>query len=105
GARAAEALAYVADAVILLDASGRVRYWNPSASWLTGIDEAEALGRQVGALIPTWPELDERVQEHTPVTLPVPLRGEERWLSVSRVGFGEGSVFALRDVSQERSLE
>src|SRR5581483_8219037 len=30
GARAAEALAYVADAVILLDAAGRVRYWNPS---------------------------------------------------------------------------
>src|SRR5581483_5233203 len=35
----------------------------------------------------------------------VSLRGEERWLSASRVGFGEGSVFALRDVSQERSLE
>jgi len=105
GARAAEALAYVADAVILLDAAGRVRYWNPSASWLTGIAEADALGRPVAELIPSWPQLEARVHERTPVTVPVSLRGEERWLSASRVGFGEGSVFALRDVSQERSLE
>jgi len=105
GARAAQALEYVADAVVLLDEEGCVRYWNPSAARLTGIAEAEALGRRADALIPDWPTLDQQVHEQIPVTIPVPLRGEERWLSVSRVGFGEGSVFALRDVSEERLFE
>ena len=105
GARAAEALDYVADAVVLLDAAGRVRYWNPSASHLTGIPEPDALGRMVGDLIPSWPQLAERVQEHAPVTIPVLLSEEERWLSVTRVGFGQGSVFTLRDVGRERAIE
>ena len=112
GARAAQALAHVAEAVILLDSAGSVRHWNPGASALTGITEAGALGQQAQALIPDWAEIEQELlvgQEArgatTPLTIPVSLRGEQRWLAVSRVGFAEGSVFALRDVSDERALE
>jgi signal transduction histidine kinase len=37
--------------------------------------------------------------------LPVTIAGEERWLSAVAVDFGEGRVYALRDVTHERRLE
>jgi signal transduction histidine kinase len=43
---------------------------------------------------------------HTaPVTVPLVLHGRELWVEVSRVDFGEGTVFALRDVTDEHTLE
>ena len=33
------------------------------------------------------------------------LGGGERWLSISGVGFDEGTVYAFRDVTEERVLE
>ena len=38
-------------------------------------------------------------------TLPFELNGEERWLSISGVGFDEGTVYAFRDLTEERVLE
>jgi two-component system phosphate regulon sensor histidine kinase PhoR len=38
-------------------------------------------------------------------TVPVQLSGGERWVSVSAVRFGDGSVYTLRDVTEERTLE
>src|SRR5207245_4976305 len=38
-------------------------------------------------------------------TLPFELAGRERWLSVSGVGFDEGTVYAFRDLTEERALE
>jgi signal transduction histidine kinase len=38
-------------------------------------------------------------------TLPVQLVGGERWVAVSAVRFGDGSVYTLRDVTEERTLE
>ncbi len=112
GAQAARALAYVADAVVLLDGDGVVRYWNPAAETLTGVPEAEALGRAAAEVVPGVESaavraLDER-EERSPspaVTLPISLEGQERWLSISGVRFGEGTVYALRDVTEERALE
>ena len=54
GANAARALAYVADGVVLIDTAGRVRHWNPAAAAITGVDEDEALGRQVADVVPAW---------------------------------------------------
>ena len=111
GARAAQALAYVAEAVILLDSAGTVRYWNPAATALTGIAETSALGLKAKALIPGWDEIEHQLQgdarsvDTAPLTIPVNLRGEERWLAISCSRFAEGSVFALRDVSDEQALE
>ena len=38
-------------------------------------------------------------------TVPLAMAGEERWLSAAAVDFGEGCVFALRDVTEEHALE
>jgi signal transduction histidine kinase len=38
-------------------------------------------------------------------TLPFDLHGGERWLSISGVGFDDGTVYAFRDLTEERALE
>jgi PAS domain S-box-containing protein len=111
GANAAQALAYVADGVVLLDTEGRVRHWNPAAAALTGVSEEDALGRQVEEVVPAWAALTSHVQlvapgaAPGPVTLPLALAGRERWVAVSGVAFEDGTVYALRDVSEEYALE
>jgi PAS domain S-box-containing protein len=111
GANAARALAYVADGVVLLDPEGVVRHWNPAAEAITGVAEAEAVGRKVDEVVPEWHALTSHLtvvrpgDAARPVTVPLVLNGRELWLSVSRVDFGEGAVYALRDVSAEQSLE
>jgi two-component system phosphate regulon sensor histidine kinase PhoR len=40
-----------------------------------------------------------------PVTVPLVLDGRELWVSVSGVDFGEGTVYALQDVTDEHALE
>ena len=40
-----------------------------------------------------------------PETLPLELGGRELWLSISGVGFAEGTVYAFRDLTEERALE
>jgi signal transduction histidine kinase len=39
------------------------------------------------------------------VTVPLVLDGSELWVAVSGVDFGEGTVYALQDVTSERALE
>jgi len=39
------------------------------------------------------------------VTVPIVLEGRERWVSVSGVDFGDGTVYALQDVTEEHALE
>ena len=112
GANAARALAYVADGVVLLDRAGFVRHWNPAAALITGADEDEAVGRRIEAVVPAWQALSSHVPlVHPgealarPVTVPITIQGRELWLSASGVDFGEGTVFALSDVTHERALE
>jgi PAS domain S-box-containing protein len=112
GANAARALAYVADGVVLIDGNGFVRHWNPAAATITGVPEQEAVGRRVQSVLPAWESLashvplvrpDEALAQ--PVTVPIVLQGRELWVSVSGVDFGEGTVYALRDVTDEQALE
>ena len=42
----------VADAVILADASGTMRFWNPAAERLFGFTEAEAVGNALDLIVP-----------------------------------------------------
>ena len=112
GANAARALAYVADGVVLLDREGLVRHWNPAAAAITGVTEDEALGHPVEELLPAWESLFAHVplvqtgeQAAQPVTVPMMIQGRERWVSASGVDFGEGTVYALRDVTDEHALE
>ncbi|MGZ4319835.1 MAG: ATP-binding protein [Gaiellaceae bacterium] len=112
GANAARALAYVADGVVLIDRTGVVRHWNPAAATITGVPEEEALGRRVHAVLPAWESLADHVPlvrpDETlarPVTVPIVLQRRELWISASGVDFGEGTVYALRDVTDEQALE
>jgi PAS domain S-box-containing protein len=112
-AHSAEALEYVADGVFLVDELGIVRLWNPTAAASLGRTAADAVGRPVAELLPDWPSLrtripvasDPQTDPSRPETLPVEVGGEERWLSISAVRFPGGTVYAFRDVTDERAVE
>jgi PAS domain S-box-containing protein len=110
--RAARVLDSIADGVFLLDGAGLVRLWNPAAEEILGLAEADVLGRPAADVIPGWDTLAPRI----PVagrpgaaagteTVPLELDGRERWLSISGVGFAEGTVYAFRDSTEQRALE
>jgi two-component system phosphate regulon sensor histidine kinase PhoR len=107
-AEAARALAHVSDGVILTDSEGRVRFWNPAAEKLTGVDEDGAIGRELARLLPGWERLARQPEAQSgfggAAVLPIQL-DRERWLSVMSVDFGDGVVYAVRDVTEERALE
>jgi signal transduction histidine kinase len=107
-AEAARALAHVSDGVILTDSEGRVRFWNPGAEKLTGVDEDGAIGRELSRLLPGWERLARQPEAQSgfggAAVLPIQL-DRERWLSVMSVDFGDGVVYAVRDVTEERALE
>jgi len=112
GANAAQALAYVADGVVLLDNDRVVLHWNPAAAAITGVEESHALGKPVDEVVPAWSSLTSHVplarpgtSGTRPVTVPLVLDGTELWVAVSGVDFGEGRVYALRDVTAEHALE
>jgi signal transduction histidine kinase len=110
---AARVLRYVGDAVVLVDREGIVRYWNPAAQLVTRIPEAEALGTAAAGVVPGWEAIQEHVEPADTATgalaraatIPVTLYGSERWLSVAAVDFGDGCVYALRDMTEQHVLE
>ena len=112
-AQAARALANVGDAVVLADAGGVVRLWNPAAAAITGIPETAAVGRRLADVVPGLARRSgsgsrsraRPGQTVTALTLPVELDGREIWLSGSGVGFAEGVVYAFRDLTEERRVE
>jgi GAF domain-containing protein len=110
---AARALTYVGDAVVLVDRGGIVRYWNHAAELLTRIPQVEAIGTAAAAVVPGWRTIGDRIRPAvadtgelaSSATVPVTLHGGERWLSVAAVDFGEGAVYALRDMTEQHVLE
>jgi PAS domain S-box-containing protein len=106
GDRAARSLGHVAEAVILLDIDGIVRYWNPAAVANLGVAEHQALNRPIGEV---FPEIDTVQQALTrsdgPGLAPVSRAGSERWFRVSESRFSEGRVLVLRNVTGEQQLE
>ncbi|MBV8257509.1 MAG: GAF domain-containing protein [Actinobacteria bacterium] len=112
-ADAALALEYVGDGVVLLDHGGRIRYWNTAISAITGLDEADAIGRRANEALPGWEQLAGQVtlaaadapERARPVTVPFAAPDGERWLAIAGVAFDAGAVYAVRDVSEEQALE
>jgi PAS domain S-box-containing protein len=111
-AQAARVLETVADGVFLVDGQGVVRLWNRAAEAITKLARADVVGRSLGdEVLPGWRDLAVSVPvagapgPATATTFPVELDGEERWLSISGVGFDEGTVYAFRDLTEERALE
>jgi PAS domain S-box-containing protein len=112
-AHAAEALEFVDDGVFLLDRDEIVRLWNPAAAKTLRVRPAKAIGRAMRDLLRDWDSLRERIEvtlEPTAgakraQTLPVAVHGEERWLAISGVRFPAGTVYAFRDLTEERAVE
>jgi PAS domain S-box-containing protein len=111
--QAARVLRYVADGVFLVDAGGTVQLWNPAAEAITGVPAETVLGREIEAAIPGWRALARAVTVASAptahpgpaTTLPVEINGRELWLSIAGVNFAEGTVYAFRDLTEERRLE
>jgi PAS domain S-box-containing protein len=112
-AHAVEALEFVDDGVFLVDADGIVRLWNPAAAKAFRVKAGKAVGRRVSDVIQDWETVSERITTaseptagaHPAETLPVDVHGEERWLSMSAVQFAGGTVYAFRDMTDERAVE
>jgi PAS domain S-box-containing protein len=99
-ARAAQALEFIRDGVCLVDADGLVQLWNPAAEAITGRSARDAVGRPADDVLRGLTEIADR-----PETRPVDLDGQELWLSISAAAFPEGTVYAFRDVTDERALD
>jgi len=112
-AHAARVLGSVADGVVLLDANGIVRVWNRAAEVITGLASDAVLGCAADDSIPGWRDVAKSVvlarapadSGSRAVTVPLEIDGRELWLSIAGVGFAEGTVYAFRDLTEERRLE
>ncbi len=112
-AHAAAALEFVDDGVFLLDGDDVVRLWNPTAALTLRVPAASAVGRPVRELIAGWDTFHERIRiasepsggRGRAQTVPVEVEGVERWLSISAVRFPGGTVYAFRDLTDERAIE
>jgi len=105
-AHAADALQFVDDGVFLVDRDGIVQLWNPAAARAFRVRADRAIGRHVRESIPDW----ETLVSQTSVAggmqaIPVTVKGDERWLSASAASFSGGTVFAFRDITEQRAIE
>jgi signal transduction histidine kinase len=111
--RHARVLDHVGDGVFVVDDEDLVQLWNPAASAITGLTADSVLGRCAGEVIPGWQVLAPLVHvaasptdpDRTFEAFPVELGERELWLSISGVRFGEGTVYAFRDLTAERALD
>jgi PAS domain S-box-containing protein len=112
-AHAASALEFVDDGVFLLDGDDVIRLWNPAAAQTFRVKAAKAIGRPIGDLIGDWSTVQDRIRvaaeprsgSGRAQTVPVDVQGEERWLSISAVRFPGGTVYAFRDLTEERAVD
>jgi two-component system phosphate regulon sensor histidine kinase PhoR len=89
-----------------------IRLWNTAATTITGVGEADTLGRKIEDIVHRWREISPLIpvasKPGEPVraeTVPVEFGGRELWISGSGVGFEEGTVYAFRDLTEEKALE
>jgi PAS domain S-box-containing protein len=105
-ARAARALETIADGVVLLDRDERILLWNNAAEAMTGLRARDLLGRPAREALPGYAENVAAVSgAGRPQTVPFEVGGRELWLSFSAVRFDDGTVYAFRDLTEERALE
>ena len=110
--RAARALEAVGDGVVLVDREGVIRLWNTAAGTITGLPEEDVLGKRIEEVVQGWQEIGPLIpvaskpgEPARAETVPVEFGGRELWISGSGVGFEEGTVYAFRDLTEERALE
>jgi PAS domain S-box-containing protein len=112
-ARATEALEFVGDGVLLVDRDEIVRLLNPAAARTFALKPAKAIGRRIDDVVHDWQTVRDRTASapaprlgaRRPELLPIEVKGSERWLSISAVPFPGGTVYAFRDMTEERAVE
>ena len=110
-AQAARVLATVGDGVVLIDGEGVIRLWNPAAEAITGLAASAVQGLRAADVLSGWADLEPRIpvasepRAGRAESLPLEVDGRELWLSIAGVGFDEGTVYAFRDLTDDRALE
>jgi two-component system, OmpR family, phosphate regulon sensor histidine kinase PhoR len=114
-AQAARVLSYVGDGVFLIDSEGVIRLWHTAAAAITGLAADDVCGRlaevalsgwqNVAPLVPVTLRPGDQAEISRAETLPLDVEGRELWLSIAGVAFTDGTVYAFRDVTNERRLE
>jgi diguanylate cyclase (GGDEF)-like protein/PAS domain S-box-containing protein len=116
-------MASVADGIMVLDADGTIRSWNPAAERLFGYSAAETAGRNVSMLLPEDRRAanlaatrrylatgESRLIGHTSLSFPA-LRKDgariELEFSMTKIGFAQASqlVVVFRDITQRKQAE
>jgi PAS domain S-box-containing protein len=111
--RHARVLQHVDRGVFLVNGGGVVRYWNPAAHAVTGLEAENVVGRRADAVLTGWDAICREIPVATvpgpggiaAKTLPLELDGRELWISISGVKFEDGIVYAFRNLTEERALE
>ena len=111
--RHARVLQHVDRGVFLVDDAGYIRFWNPAAKAITGLDTQRVVGRRADDVLPGWEVIGAEVPvvgepgpgSIAPKTLPLDIEGRELWLSISGVEFEDGVVYAFRNLTEERALD
>ena len=101
-AQAAQALEFVGDGVFLVGSEGMIRLWNPAAARITGLAESEVVGLPAAPTLAGWP-LDQASER--PHLFPLDGPRGELWLSLTAAEFPHGTVYAFRDLTEERAVE
>ena len=110
-AAAATALAHVTDGVVLVDDDQRIKLLNPAAERILGTRVEDAREMPLASIAPDWPAVEAGIPIGAPeqpphaVLIPLTLPHGVRWLSVAGQSAPEGTVYTLRDVTDERRLE
>jgi PAS domain S-box-containing protein len=113
-AQAVQVLSHLGDGVFLVDGDHTIRYWNPAAAAITGLEADEVQGRPPDAVFRGWTEAPPTAVAAEPGAPPPPAHpqtgaygvdGRDLWLSFSGVEFPEGTVYAFRDLTEEHRLE
>ena len=100
-AQASQALEFVGDGVFLVGSDGTIRLWNPAAERITGLAEADVVDSRAETALPAWP----LGHAERPQTFPVDGPAGELWLSLTAAEFPHGTVYAFRDLTEERAVE
>jgi len=109
-ARSAVALGHVHDGVVLVDDVGQIELLNAAAERILGVTAAEVVGRPASEAVDGWSTIA-AVAPAPPAdsaagrVVPVQRDGDEQWLSVAAADAGDGIVYTVRDVTDERRLE
>jgi PAS domain S-box-containing protein len=110
-ARAAIALAHVAEGVLLVGEDGDLQLMNFAAEAIFGVTSTSVVGKPAIQVLEGWADVASRLAVDRPgesearEVVPVRRGGSELWLSVAAAHAGGATVYTVRDVTGERRLD